>query len=136
LGGELNRTHFSLDFRSGAPIYQQIVEQVRGWIAARQLGPGDQLPTVRQLADELRVNFNTVARAYRILDEAQIISTQQGRGTYILPDSEPGIDALVRKAELDDLARDYVSSARHLGYAEGDMESAIQKALYPEQNPL
>ncbi len=73
----------SLDFRSGQPIYVQIIEQIRQMVAAGELKPGDQLPTVRQLATDLRVNFNTVARAYRLLDEAGLISTQQGRGTYI-----------------------------------------------------
>ena len=64
-----------LDFRSQVPIYTQIVEQIRLRVASGQLRPGDQLPTVRQLATELRVNFNTVARAYRQLDEAGLIST-------------------------------------------------------------
>ncbi len=58
-----------LDFRSSVPIYMQIVEQVQQKVAVGELKKYDQLPTVRQLATELRVNFNTVARAYRILDE-------------------------------------------------------------------
>jgi DNA-binding transcriptional regulator YhcF (GntR family) len=56
-----------LDFRSGTPIYTQIVEQVKQQVLSGELKPGDQLPTVRALALELRVNFNTVARAYRLL---------------------------------------------------------------------
>ena len=76
--------NFSLDFRSGVPSYVQIVEQVQTCLANGELKPGDQLPTVRQLASELRINFNTIARAYRMLDEAGLISTQQGRGTYLL----------------------------------------------------
>jgi GntR family transcriptional regulator len=75
--------HIQVDFRSAQPIYQQIVDQIRDMVAGGSLQPGDQLPTVRQLATDLRVNFNTVARAYRLLDEAGMISTQQGRGTYI-----------------------------------------------------
>ncbi len=75
---------FVLDFRSDTPVTNQIVEQVRENLISGEWKPGDQLPTVRQLAADLRVNFNTVARAYRILDEAGLISTQQGRGTYIL----------------------------------------------------
>src|SRR5512139_3159635 len=75
--------HIQLDFRSGQPIYLQIVEQIRQMVVSGELQPGDQLPTVRQLATDLRVNFNTVARAYRILDEAGLISTQHGRGTYV-----------------------------------------------------
>ena len=73
-----------IDFRSSQPITTQIVEQIRQMITTGVLQPGDQLPTVRQLATDLRVNFNTVARAYRILDEAALISTQQGRGTVYL----------------------------------------------------
>ena len=61
----MNELKFELDFRTGAPIYEQIVEQVRSRIESGKLRPGDQLPTVRQLALELRVNFNTIARAYR-----------------------------------------------------------------------
>lgn len=64
-----------LDFHSGLPIYSQIVDQIQSQLANGILKPGDQLPTVRALASELRVNFNTVARAYRMLDEARIIST-------------------------------------------------------------
>jgi GntR family transcriptional regulator len=75
--------NLELDFRSGIPIYLQVVDRIKEMIANGRLKPGDQLPTVRALALELRVNFNTVARAYRILDENGIISTQQGRGTAI-----------------------------------------------------
>ena len=74
------------------PIYTQIVEQIRGMVANGELRAGIQLPTVRELAAELRVNFNTVARAYRMLDEAGLISTQRGRGTFIWeqPSAEVG----------------------------------------------
>ncbi|MFC2063572.1 GntR family transcriptional regulator, partial [Chloroflexota bacterium] len=59
---------FKLDFRSGIPIYTQVVEHIRQEILNGDLKPGDQLPTVRRLAQDLRVNFNTIARAYRLLD--------------------------------------------------------------------
>ena len=73
-----------LNFRGGETIYSQIVDQIQKRIDAGELKPGDQLPTVRELADELEVNFNTVARAYRKLDASGSISTQQGRGTYVI----------------------------------------------------
>jgi GntR family transcriptional regulator len=113
----LSRTHFELDFRSGAPIYVQIVEQVRGWIAKGQLQAGDQLPTVRQLALELRVNLNTVARAYRILDEAGIISTQRGRGTYIWEKPTDETMRQLKKKSLEELARSYLEEAGRLGFS-------------------
>lgn len=80
----------SLDFRSNEPIYLQIVRQVEGLVAQGTLKPGAQLPTVRELAIDLRINFSTVARAYRILDEQRLISTQRGRGTYIWDEPTPG----------------------------------------------
>jgi len=73
----------SLDFRAEEPLYLQIVRQIEDLVKDGILKPGDQLPTVRSMAIDLRINFSTVARAYRILDEEQLISTQRGRGTYI-----------------------------------------------------
>src|SRR3972149_2261647 len=92
-----------IDFRSGLPIYTQIVNQIQAQVVGGVLKPGDQLATVRALAEELRVNFNTVARAYRILDEARIISTQQGRGTYITEIPAPKISERLRKESLEAL---------------------------------
>lgn len=77
------------------------------------LNPGTQLPTVRHLARELKVNFNTVARAYRLLDEAGIISTQQGRGTYIMPIQNN--QALEKMQALDLETNRYLQKAKSLG---------------------
>jgi len=63
-----------VDFRSKIPIYVQIIDQVKHMIATGKLKPGEQLPTVRQLATDLRINFNTIARCYRMLDEQGLIS--------------------------------------------------------------
>jgi hypothetical protein len=71
----------ALDFRSKEPIYRQIMAQIQEQFASGELKPGQQLPTVRKLATQLGVNFNTVARAYRLLDQQGVISTQHGRGT-------------------------------------------------------
>jgi GntR family transcriptional regulator len=104
-----------IDFRSEVPIYIQIVEQVQQRIATGDLKPGDQLPTVRALASELRVNFNTIARAYRLMDEAGVISTQKGRGTYILELPPPEMSERLRSESLQALARRYLAEAKRLG---------------------
>lgn len=114
-----------LDFRSGIPIYIQIMDQMKHLIASDVLNPGDQLPTVRQLAADLRVNFNTVARAYRLLDEAGIISTQHGRGTYILEEPEHDTDKL-RKEALDGLTRYYLAEAHQLGFTPEEVASLFE----------
>lgn len=72
----------------------QIVRQVEQLVREGVLSPGEQLPTVRQMAIDLRINFSTVARAYHILDERKLISTQRGRGTYIWESSLPSGQAL------------------------------------------
>jgi len=106
-----------LDLRSHVPIYVQIVERIEHLVAAGVLQPDDQLPTVRQLAADLRVNFNTIARAYRMLDAAGIISTQQGRGTFVLQPPPPEQALALREAALQRKPRCKVwlthSSRRH-----------------------
>ena len=118
-----------LDFHSGLPIYTQIVNQVQGQLANGMLKPGDQLPTVRALAQELRVNFNTVARAYRILDEARIISTQQGRGTYITEILLPYVAEKLRNESLEILTQRFVGEAIRLGFSEREVLQVVKESL-------
>src|SRR5579884_2434485 len=73
----------TIDPRSGVPIYLQIIEQVKRSVALGILTPGEQLPTVKQLALDLTVNPNTVARAYRDLERDQVIETAPGRGSFV-----------------------------------------------------
>lgn len=118
-----------LDFRSHIPIYVQLVDRVKQLIATGALQPGDQLPTVRQLAAELRVNFNTVARAYRLLDEAGVISTQQGRGTYVL-EAPPPEDAIrLRQKALDGIGRHFLQEAHRMGFEAEEVEANLETLL-------
>ena len=71
-----------LDFRSNEPIYVQIARQIEQLVANGELKLGDQLPTVRELATELRINFNTVSRAYRLLDEYGFALTYNHLGSF------------------------------------------------------
>ena len=118
-----------IDFRSGLPIYIQIVHQVQAQIAGGILKPGDQLPTVRALAEELRVNFNTVARAYRILDETRIISTQQGRGTYITEKPPPEVNEKLRRETLEALTQRYISEAMRLEFSKSEIRQTVSDQL-------
>ena len=118
-----------IDFRSGLPIYTQIVNQVQAQVVSAILKPGDQLPTVRALAEELRVNFNTVARAYRILDEARIISTQQGRGTYITEIPPPNVSEKLRKETLEALTQRYISEAMRLEFSKSEIRQMVSDQI-------
>ena len=121
--------NLEIDFRSGIPIYLQVVERIKERLAAGLLKPGDQLPTVRSLALELRVNFNTIARAYRIMDEAGIISTQQGRGTYILEVPSPEVAESIRLQALQDLTQRYIQDAERLGASSEELDQVLKKQV-------
>src|SRR4051794_33815503 len=77
------RLEFRLDLKSGVPMYRQLIDQVLGGVAAGVLVTGDQLPTVRQVAVDLSINPNTVARAYREMEIRGVLDTQQGTGTFV-----------------------------------------------------
>jgi GntR family transcriptional regulator len=115
--------------RSGIPIYLQIVDQIKQMVLAGQLKVDDQLPTVRSLAADLRVNFNTVARAYRLLDEAGLISTQQGRGTYILEKPDEEVIKLLRTQTLDELTGRYLDEAIQQGCTPQQIMEMVQRYL-------
>ncbi|MFA5873624.1 MAG: GntR family transcriptional regulator [Anaerolineales bacterium] len=118
--------NLEIDFRSGIPIYLQVVERIKEHIASGRLTPGDQLPTVRSLALELRVNFNTVARSYRILDEVGIISTQQGRGTYVMNIPPPEISEKIRQKALKALTHRYLADAERLGASPEELNQILK----------
>ncbi len=116
-----------LDFRSEVPLYLQIAEQLRALIEKQVLQPEQQLPTVRALAAELRVNFNTVARAYRILDEAGLISTQRGRGTFVSQIPPPSVS--FEREMLRSLAERFVAQAQKLGATEAEIRQVVDDVL-------
>jgi len=118
--------HLEIDFRSGIPIYLQVVERIKEHIASGRLTPGDKLPTVRSMALDLRVNFNTIARAYRILDEVGIISTQQGRGTYVMNIPPPEVSENIRQKGLMALTRRYLADAERLGASPGELDQILK----------
>jgi GntR family transcriptional regulator len=121
--------NLEIDFRSGIPIYLQVVERIKERLAAGQLKPGDQLPTVRALAQELRVNFNTIARSYRIMDESGIISTQQGRGTYILEIPTTQVAESIRLNALQELTRRYLADAARLGGSPEELDEVMKEQV-------
>uniref|UniRef100_Q028G7 Transcriptional regulator, GntR family n=1 Tax=Solibacter usitatus (strain Ellin6076) TaxID=234267 RepID=Q028G7_SOLUE len=104
-----------LDLQSGVPVYRQIIDQVLGGVAAGTLEPGDQLPTVRQVAVDLSINPNTVVRAYRELEIRGVLETQQGTGTFI---SHKKIrqDEVERRRQLGQLVTEFVSRAGASGF--------------------
>ncbi len=130
----LKTINIKLDFRSGIPIYIQIMDEIRKLVANGDLAQGDQLPTVRQMATDLRINWNTVARAYKLLDEAGLISTQQGRGTYIWETPSETVTQALRQQAIEGLTRRYLAEASGLGYSPQEIAAKIQEQLTAWEN--
>lgn len=125
----MTKAIFSVDFRATEPIYVQIMNQVKHQIAVGDLVPGDQLPTVRQVAADLRVNFNTIARAYRMLDEAGVISTQHGRGTFILAPPSEEAGERMRREDLKRLTRLYLNEVHALGFGPDEVTELFEQKI-------
>jgi DNA-binding transcriptional regulator YhcF (GntR family) len=106
---------FRLDENTGVPVYRQIMDQVRGGIALGALAPGDQLPTVRQLAVDLAINPNTVVRAYRELELGGSLDSNQGTGTFIREQKIEGGER-ERARQLTQIVQECVARAGAAGF--------------------
>ncbi len=120
---------FSVDARSGVPLYAQLVEQVKRAVALEVLAAGDRLPTVKALALDLTINPNTVARAYRDLERDGIIATSPGRGSFVAPSA----GAREAKRAATDVARgaldEAVRAARSYGLARDAVHAVFLESL-------
>ena len=117
---------FKLDPKTGSPFYRQIIDQIKFGIAAGKLKTGEQLPTVRSLAVALKVNLNTVAKAYRELEIQNILETQQGTGTFI-GDIKIQISEKERSEKLQEICNEFSSIAFSYGFSLDDMINELQK---------
>ena len=117
---------FRIDRGSGVPFYRQIIEQAQFAIASGELQPGEQLPTVRQLAVELSINPNTVIRAYRELEIKGVLDTQQGSGTYVGA-ARPEIDVEEKRRMLDQIVTDLLARASDYGFSLEEVGEALER---------
>lgn len=118
--------NFLLDPKSGVPFYRQIIDQIKFGIASGKLKVGEQLPTVRALAVELKVNLNTVSKAYKELEIRNILETQQGTGTFI--GSAPvTIQPDEKKQKLKSICDEFVGITAAYGFTPNDIIEYLQK---------
>jgi GntR family transcriptional regulator len=117
---------FNLDPKTGAPYYRQIIDQIRFGIAKGDLKIGEQLPTVRALAVELKVNLNTVAKAYKELEIQNVLETQQGTGTFISRE-EVQLTEKEKDKKLEDICNEFSTIAFSYGFTINDIIIHLQK---------
>lgn len=118
-----------IDPDSAVPLYLQIVHSIKHQVATGRLKPGEQLATVRELATDLRVNPNTVARAYDLLDGDNVITTQQGRGTYVREHPDNVHLTRVRQEHLKSSMDNAIGKALSMGYTADEIEEAFNAQL-------
>ncbi|HKT87560.1 MAG TPA: GntR family transcriptional regulator [Candidatus Sulfotelmatobacter sp.] len=119
---------FTIDLHTGVPVYRQLIDQVRGGIAAGSLSPGDQLPTVRQLAVDLAINPNTVMRAYRELELGGLLETHQGSGTFI-SNKKLEKKSAERERQLGQMVSDFAARAGAAGFTLEELIDRLQELL-------
>jgi GntR family transcriptional regulator len=117
---------FILDPKTGAPFYRQIIDQIKYGIASGKLTVGEQLPTVRSLAVELKVNLNTVAKAYKELEIRNILETQQGTGTFINK-SEINLSEKEKQNKIQGICREFMTIAFNYGFSTDEIILELQK---------
>jgi len=117
----------TVDLQSEKPIYRQIVDQIKGLLARGELPPGSALPSVRQLAGDLGVNFNTVALAYRELEEAGLVCIRHGRGVEVCGPGAPRrpIDAGRLRRNL----RDVLTEIRLANRSEEEVREWLEEEI-------
>ena len=119
---------WQIDFKSGTPVYLQLVEQVRHAAASGGLRAGEPLPSIRPLAEELRVNRNTIAKAYAELESQGVIETIPGKGCFLKEVGSP----LTKSARNDLLVQEVdraVVAAHHLQIGDADLLALVKKRL-------
>ncbi len=116
--------NFKLDPKAGVPFYRQIIDQIRFGIATGNLAVGEQLPTVRALAVELKVNLNTVSKAYKELEIQNILETHLGSGTFI-GDSDFKITSKQKQEKLHSICREFLTIASSYGFSTNDLIAGL-----------
>ena len=118
---------FALDAADRTPLHAQLERGIRSAIAAGRLTVGDQLPTVRQLAVNLRVNANTVAKVYAHLERSGVLETRRGVGTFIAARTPTPQEDSLRQTELNRLVDRFLAELSHHGFGVEDAMPEIER---------
>lgn len=125
---------FQIDHSSGLPVWIQVKNRISYLIGAGQYVPGDRLPTVRALAVDLDISYNTVNRAYMDLEREGFITTRKGRGTFVAERREIGAERATDSA-VELLIDDMIRACSHAGMNDEDILAMVKARLaYREES--
>lgn len=119
---------FEIDYSSGLPVWIQVKNRIAYLIGSGAYVPGDRLPTVRALAVDLDISYNTVNRAYMDLEREGYIVTRKGRGTFVVERREVGAARATDNA-IELLADDLIRTCSHAGMADDDIVALVEARL-------
>jgi GntR family transcriptional regulator len=117
-----------INFKSGKPVYLQVVDQIKAAAASGALQPGEALPCIRPLAEELRVNRNTIAKAYSELESLNVIETLPGKGCFLKENQSPLRKEVRRKMLIEEIDQAIVQ-AHHLQVPRHEFLELIHKRM-------
>lgn len=120
--------HFQLNVHSGVPVYRQLMDQLGHYVAAGVLAPGDQLPSIRELAKALAVNPTTIVKTYSELEHEGLIEMRHGRGAFVAA-TAPAWPPERRRDRLQALASQLAVEARQMGAPEAEALAALRHAF-------
>lgn len=120
---------FAIDKESSLPIYVQIADRVQALVTVGTLKPGDKLPSIRSVAERLRVDYNTVAKAYAELDRGGVIKTARGVGTHVTGQMDEQAIQTARQTNLHNTLAATLRELLELGYTQDEIISTFETCL-------
>ncbi|MCG8570623.1 MAG: GntR family transcriptional regulator [Spirochaetes bacterium] len=130
---EMKEFNFVLDSKSGIPVYRQIIQQIELAISTDELKVGDQLPTVRSLAIQLKVNPNTVAKAYSELEIRGLVNTQVGSGTFI-SEKRVEMSEIEKKQKIEEIVVNCLNQLKPYGLGKEELINFLRNYRVEENN--
>lgn len=121
-----------MNFNNSQPIYKQIIDYFKKQLVRGELHPGDRIPSQREYAERVRVNPNTVQRAYREMEIMQLVETIRGQGTFI-SNREAMIQEL-RNEMVENIIGHFILEMTSLGYQDRDLVGLLEKQLVKERD--
>jgi len=117
-----------INYKSGKPVYLQVVDQIKAAAASGAMQAGESLPSIRPLAEDLRVNRNTIAKAYTELESQGVIETIPGKGCFLKPNNSPLKKEVRRKLLIDEIDQ-VVVQAHHLQVTRDEFLGIVRERL-------
>ncbi len=117
-----------IDIEASEPLFAQLIEQIKGAVQGDVLSPGDALPSIRQLANDLNVNAKTVAKAYRLLERDSVIQTKGYRGTFVHPEAKANSQVDLEALAVAKLG-ETVQSLRAAGVTDSEIRNAFGEVI-------